>query len=34
MDFIKNKRNVIIFAVWIFIVSMLIGGYVAYNSPV
>lgn len=32
MDLIKNKKNVITFAFWIFLVSMLIGAYVAYNS--
>lgn len=34
MDLITNKKNVIKFAFWIFVVSMLIGGYLAYNSPV
>ncbi len=34
MDLIKNKKNVITFAFWIFLVSMLIGAYVAYNSHV
>jgi hypothetical protein len=34
MDFIKNKKNVITFSFWIFLVSMLIGAYVAFNSQV
>jgi len=34
MEILKNKRNVIIFAFWIFLVSMLIGGYVAYHSGI
>jgi len=34
MDFMKNKKNVIVFAFLIFVMSMLIGGYVAYNAHI
>lgn len=32
MEFIKDKKNVITFAFWIFLISMLIGAYLAYNT--
>ena len=34
MDFMTNKKNVIKFAFWIFVVSMSIGAFVAYNSHI